>query len=199
LRLEARITCVPAIRAHSSGKTHVRTASTQASTDSIGSTGLRFHCSSWGGSFGSAAEYHQLDFWIGDWDTFEADAPTGPSIARARVEPIAQGCAIHELYEQTDGLVGDSILSWDPVRKQWQQTWVTNRGSLMVLWGDFKNGAMILEGESHLRDGKSVMQRITWKVQDDGVRESAVLSKDGGKTWTPAFDVLFRRRADKRE
>ena len=142
----------------------------------------------------SAKEYHLLDFWIGDWDTFETDTPGGPSIARARVEPIAQGCAIHELYEQVDGLIGDSILSYDPVRKQWQQTWVTNRGAIMVLWGNFKDGALILEGEAHLRDGKSVMQRITWKVQDDGVRESAVLSKDGGKTWTAAFDVLFRKR-----
>ena len=43
------------------------------------------------------------------------------------------------------------------------------------------------------------MQRITWKAQDKGVRESAVLSKDGGKTWTPAFDVLFLKHADKRE
>ena len=142
----------------------------------------------------SAAEYRQLDFWIGDWDTFETGVPGGPSVARARVEPIAQGCAIHELYEQVDGLVGDSILSYDPVRKQWQQTWVTNRGSIMVLWGKFKDGALVLEGEVHLRDGKSAMQRITWKAQDDGVRESAVLSKDGGKTWTPAFDVLFRKR-----
>lgn len=146
-----------------------------------------------------AAEYHQLDFWIGDWDTFETDAPGGLSVARARVEPIVQGCAIHELYEQNDGLVGDSILSYDPVRKQWQQTWVTNRGSIMVLWGNFKDGALILEGEAHLRDGKSVMQRITWKAQDKDVRESAVLSKDGGKTWTPAFDVLFIKREDKRE
>lgn len=147
----------------------------------------------------SATEYHQLDFWIGDWDTFETDAPGEPSVARARVEPIAQGCAIHELYEQNDGLVGDSILSYDPVRKQWQQTWVTNRGSIMVLWGNFKDGALVLEGEAHLHDGKSVMQRITWKAQDKGVRESAVLSKDGGKTWTPAFDVLFLKREDKRE
>lgn len=142
----------------------------------------------------SAAEYHQLDFWIGDWNTFESDAPGGPSVARARVEPIAQGCALHELYEQSDGLIGDSILSYDPVRKQWQQTWVTNRGSLMVLWGIFKEGALVLEGEAHLRDGTSVRQRITWKAQDQGVRESAVLSKDGGKTWTPAFDVLFLKR-----
>jgi hypothetical protein len=147
----------------------------------------------------SAAEYHQLDFWIGDWDTFETESPGGPSIARARVEPIAQACALHELYEQTDGLIGDSILSYDPVRNQWQQTWVTNRGSIMVLWGNFKDGVLVLEGESHLRDGTSVRQRITWQVQDKGVRESAVLSKDGGLTWTPAFDVLFLKRGDARQ
>ena len=141
-----------------------------------------------------AAEYHQLDFWIGDWDTFETDVSGGPSVARARVTPIAQGCAIHELYEQTDGLIGDSILSYDPVRKQWQQTWVTNRGSIMMIWGTFKDGALVLEGESHLRDGKAVIQRITWKAQNGGVRESAVMSKDGGKTWAPAFDVLFLQR-----
>lgn len=144
----------------------------------------------------TAAEYRQLDFWLGDWDTFETDAPDGPSIARARVKPIAEGCAIHELYEQADGLVGDSILSYDQVRKQWQQTWVTNRGTLMVLWGNFKDGALVLEGEVHLRDGETTMQRITWEAQGNGVRESAVLSKDGGKTWTPAFDVLFLKRAD---
>ena len=145
----------------------------------------------------SAKEYRQLDFWIGDWDTFESDTPGGASVARARVEPIAQGCAIHELYEQADGLVGDSILSYDPVRKQWQQTWVTNRGSIMVLWGNLKDGALILEGEVHLQNGKSVIQRITWEAKGKGVRESAVLSKDGGKTWAAAFDVLFRRRVDR--
>jgi len=138
--------------------------------------------------------YHQLDFWIGDWETLDADSPDGPSIARARVDPIAQGCAIHELYEQTDGLIGDSILSYDPVRKQWQQTWVTNRGSLMVLWGNFLGGALVLEGEAHLRDGTSIRQRITWELRDQGVREWAVMSKDAGRTWAPAFDVLFVRR-----
>jgi hypothetical protein len=142
----------------------------------------------------TAPEYRQLDFWIGDWDTFETDASAGPSIARARIKAIAQGCAIHELYEQSDGLIGDSILSYDAVRKQWQQTWVTNRGGLMVLWGNFKDGELVLEGEVHLRIGKSVMQRITWKSEAKGVRESALVSKDAGKTWTPAFDVLFKRR-----
>jgi hypothetical protein len=152
--------------------------------------------SSWGCS---AAEYHLLDFWIGDWDTFDSDAPGGPSVARARVEPIAMGCAMHELYQQQDGLIGDSILSYDPVRKAWQQTWVTNRGSLMVITGNFRDGALVLEGEAHLMDGRTVAQRITWKNENDGVRESAVLSKDGGKTWAPAFDVVFRRHRGDRD
>lgn len=146
----------------------------------------------------NAVEYRQLDFWIGDWETFEADTPDGSPVASARVESIAQGCAIHELYEQADGLVGDSILSHDPVRKQWQQTWLTNRGSIMLLWGNFRDGALVLEGEVHLQDGRTVMQRITWKEQDDGVRESAHMSKDGGRTWAPAFDVLFRKSRGQR-
>ena len=108
--------------------------------------------------------------------------------------PIAGGCAIHELYEQNDGLVGDSILSYDPVRRQWQQTWVTNRGSIMVLWGELRDGALVLEGEVHLHDGTTALQRITWRTEGDGVRETALLSRDGGETWTPAFDVIFRKR-----
>lgn len=140
--------------------------------------------------------YRQFDFWIGDWDTFEADAPDGPSIARARIEPVAEGCALRERYEQSDGLVGDSILSYDAVRQQWQQTWVTNRGALMVLWGRFDAGALTLEGDVHLADGRTVRQRITWTKQGDAVREAAVSSKDGGKTWAPAFDVVFRKRAN---
>jgi hypothetical protein len=141
----------------------------------------------------SAVEYRQFDFWIGDWDTFEINDPNGPSIARAEITPIVDGCALHERYEQTDGLVGDSILSFDPVRRQWQQTWVTHRGSNMVLWGELRDGALVLEGEVHLHDGATVLQRITWQTEGDAVRETAVLSRDGGEHWEPAFDVLFRK------
>ncbi|WP_395646034.1 hypothetical protein [Terricaulis sp.] len=142
----------------------------------------------------STVEYRQFDFWIGEWDTFEADDLNGPSIARASITPIVDGCALHERYEQADGLVGDSILSFDPVRRRWQQTWITNRGSNMVLWGELRDGALVLEGEVHLHDGATVLQRITWRREGDAVRETAVLSGDGGARWEPAFDVLFRKR-----
>ncbi len=142
----------------------------------------------------SAVEYRQFDFWIGDWDTFESEDLNGPSIARAWIGPIVDGCALHERYEQSDGLVGDSILSFDPVRRQWQQTWITNRGSNMVLWGELRDGALVLEGEVHLHDGATILQRITWRTEGEAVRETAVLSRDGGAHWEPAFDVLFRKR-----
>lgn len=142
----------------------------------------------------TSPEYRQFDFWIGDWDTFESDAPEGPSVARARVRSIAGGCAIHELYEQNDGLIGDSILSYDQVRKKWQQTWVTNRGSLMVIAGNLADGVIVLEGDVHTGDGRTVLQRIAWERKGDDVREWAMQSRDGGKSWTPAFDVVFRKR-----
>jgi hypothetical protein len=135
-------------------------------------------------------DYRQLDFWLGDWDTFDS-GDTKASVARAHVDLIAAGCAVHERYEQTDGLIGDSILSFDPVRKRWQQTWVTNYGSLMVISGQFKDGALTLDGTVHFRSGRSLLQRITWKPAGGGVLESSVTSKDAGKTWEPAFDVLF--------
>ncbi|HEY6941308.1 DUF1579 family protein [Dokdonella sp.] len=142
------------------------------------------------------AAYHQLDAWIGEWDVFDTEAPSGPVQGRTIVRSIVGGCALHERYEQADGLVGDSILSYDAARRQWQQTWVTNRGSFMAIAGNAKNdGALVLEGEVHLANGTTVLQRITWTMQGTDVRESAVVSKDRGATWTPAFDVLFRTRA----
>ncbi len=147
----------------------------------------------------AAAEYRQLDFWIDDWDTFEADTPGGPSVARTHVDRIAQGCGLHELYEQDDGLIGDSILSYDAARKQWQQTWITNRGSLMVIVGNFVDGRLVLEGEVHRGDGGTALQRISWHAEGGGVRESALISRDQGKTWSPAFDVLFLKHKDSRQ
>lgn len=140
-------------------------------------------------------EYRRFDFWIGDWDVFEADARGEPAQARATVERVAGGCAIRERYEQADGLVGESLLSYDAAHARWQQTWVTNRGSLMRIAGTSMEGAMVLEGETHLKDGTSVRQRITWRKEGSDVRESALVSKDDGRTWTSAFDMVFRRRA----
>jgi hypothetical protein len=108
------------------------------------------------------------------------------------VDAILGGCAIHERYEQSDGLIGESFSIYDATRKVWHQTWVTNRGSLLVLEGRFQDGSLTLEAKTTDKDGKPMLIRGTWEAQPNGVRETAVSSKDGGKTWDPYFDILFK-------
>jgi hypothetical protein len=150
------------------------------------------------GPYCATPEYHQLDFWIGDWDTIDMqDHPDGkgPSIARARIESILGGCALHELYEQTDGLVGQSYSLYVASRKIWHQSWVNNGGGLWLQEGTFdKDGMLTLTATTISKDGTEVHHKITWAKQGDGVREVSVASKDGGKSWQPEFDCLFVKR-----
>src|SRR6185436_450636 len=87
----------------------------------------------------ASAEYRQFDFWAGDWDAYDADDVSGNvsgnaiPAARVHVDPILDGCALREDYRGVSGLVGQSLRTYDSVRRVWHQSWVTNRGQLLVL------------------------------------------------------------------
>jgi hypothetical protein len=139
----------------------------------------------------AAPEYRQLDFWIGDWDAYDL-ADANKRVARNRVDAILDGCALREVYEQTDGLVGQSFSVYDASRKVWHQTWVTNHGQLLVIEGRFQDGRLTLTGTQPAAAGPPKTVRAVWYPQEEGVRETAEASGDGGKTWKPLFDILFR-------
>jgi hypothetical protein len=143
----------------------------------------------------SAPEYRQFDFWIGDWDAFDVAAPATVS-AHIRVDSILSGCVLEETYEGANGARGQSFSIYDKSRGVWHQTWVTNRGKLLVIEGKIQDGAMILTGSDKTADGKPRLVCGTWKVSSEGVRETAVTSTDNGANWTPWFDLLFRPHAD---
>ena len=76
-------------------------------------------------------EYRQFDFWVGDWDAY--DLPDmAKAVARIQVSSIMEGCALREVYVQKDGLNGESFTLWDASRGRWHQSWVTNRGALLL-------------------------------------------------------------------
>jgi hypothetical protein len=138
-------------------------------------------------------EYHQFDFFLGDWDVFDV----GSSKVKAHnvVTRMLDGCAVREVYTRTDGYVGESFSVYDSTRAIWHQSWVTNRGELLLLDGALKNGDMVLSGPNRTQTGTSTIRGI-WHVQANGsVRETAEQSIDGGKSWSPVFDLEFRRRA----
>jgi hypothetical protein len=139
----------------------------------------------------SGAEYHQFDFFIGDWDAYDAAAPTKVT-ARDQVTPMVGGCAVREVYEQNDGMVGESFSVYDRGRHLWHQSWVTNRGQVLLLDGRFENGRLTLTATDYQSAGGPSLLRGIWYTQGDGVRETAERSTDGGKTWKPEFDILFR-------
>lgn len=139
------------------------------------------------------AGYREFDFWVGDWDVFDVATPTTPT-ARVSVESMLDGCALRESYEDARGLKGQSISSYDRAGRVWQQTWVTNRGELLVLHGSFRGNEMVLEGADVLADGRRRLVKGVWKRAAEGVEEAAVTSLDDGRTWTPWFDLIFRPR-----
>jgi ketosteroid isomerase-like protein len=136
-------------------------------------------------------EYRSFDFWMGDWKAFDADNPA-KAVAHTRVDRILDGCVLLEDYEGTDGSHGESFTIYDASRQVWHQSWVTNHGVVLVIEGKLQSGEMVLSGVSHPSDGKEKFVRGVWKPVTGGVRETAVTSTDGGKTWNPWFDLMFR-------
>jgi hypothetical protein len=141
-------------------------------------------------AFCSAPEYRQFDFWLGDWDAFDQDNLSS-AVARIKVERILDGCVLREDYQGAGGLKGQSFTLYDASRGSWHQSWVTNRGQLLIIEGAFDGAQMVLSGSEHTSTGEKLV-RGTWKQANAGVRENAMTSTDGGKSWKPWFDLQFR-------
>ena len=108
------------------------------------------------------------------------------------MDRILDGCVLREDYQDSRGHKGQSLSIYDLSRKVWHQSWVTNRGELLVIEGECRHGEMVLNGEDRTASGEKRKVRGTWRLVEAGVRETAVTSVDGGKTWSLWFDLLFR-------
>jgi hypothetical protein len=139
----------------------------------------------------SAPEYRLFDFWIGEWEV----RSDGAAIAQSRIEAGRDGCTIDEHYEQTDGYHGSSVSFYDAFLRKWRQTWVDAAGSVGEFSGAFTAGAMRFEGETHTRNGRRVLRRMTLTPESAGrVRQYSEASTDGGRTWQRHYDFLYIRR-----
>ena len=141
----------------------------------------------------SEPEYRQFDFWVGDWDVW---TPKGGLAGTNRIDRILGGCVLQENWKGARGLTGTSFNTYDPGDKKWHQTWVDDQGTLLLLAGEFKDGKMVLSGDTPAHGTmKPAIQRITWSPLPDGsVRQLWESSEDAGKTWTIAFDGYYRHK-----
>jgi hypothetical protein len=146
-------------------------------------------------------EHRQFDFWLGEWDVYSGSQLAGTNSITSEHD----GCVIAEHWVGTSGLTGSSLNVYDAATRRWHQTWVDSSGSLLLLNGRFADGAMRLASDAvsdaHDTDPGSdarrgTLDRITWTPNADGtLRQLWEQSTDGGRSWTIAFDGVYRRRA----
>ncbi len=140
----------------------------------------------------AAPQSHQFDFWIGEWEVSLRDGTK--VVGFNRILPILDGCVLQENWRGVSESAGSSFNFYDPQRKRWRQLWVWREGTTLELEGGYSDGQMILEGDSIEPDGKSARNRITWfDNADRTVRQFWEISRDGGKTWKPVFDGIYRK------
>jgi len=141
----------------------------------------------------SSGQYHQFDFWIGDWNVTSNGQPAGTN----SVYPIHDGCALMENWQGAGvgGISGSSFNIYDQANDRWHQTWVDGSGTLLELNGGLQDGNMVMTGERPATDGNGITtHRITWTPNADGsVRQLWDASKDG-QNWTVLFDGLYVKR-----
>ena len=135
-------------------------------------------------------EQRQFDFWLGDW---EVSDPSGRVVGHNRIEAILGGKVIQEHWRGAKGSSGTSLNAYLPGRRAWHQTWVDDQGEVLELSGGLVGASMVLEGRTPTGQGDR-RERISWTPLPDGrVRQHWEQSLDGGRTWTTAFEGVYRR------
>ena len=134
--------------------------------------------------------YKQFDFWLGDWSVTK---PDGKPAGHNHIEKLYSGCVLQEHWTSASGGAGSSFNIYDGARHVWHQTWVDSSGALLELEGGLKDGSMVMRGEQVQPDGKILLNRITWTPKDGNIRQLWEVSSDAGKTWSVAFDGLYRK------
>ncbi|MBL7863990.1 MAG: hypothetical protein JNK10_03885 [Cyclobacteriaceae bacterium] len=136
----------------------------------------------------------QFHFWLGNWETFN---PAGKLVGTNNIVLQQGGCVMQENWTSTGGpYTGTSYNFYNTATGKWNQQWIDNMGGSLQLEGEFNGTQMILKSkETKKRNGQLQIDRITWTPNPDGtVRQLWEASTDQEKTWTVAFDGLYKRK-----
>jgi hypothetical protein len=142
-------------------------------------------------------QHHQLDFWVGDWQVF--DAQTNRLVALDQVSKRFAGCVVEEnltfltdMYRRPGvpvRLAGIAVNRFDG--RQWLQMWADNQWGAILLRGTpGTEGDMVFVTviPSRNRDVKLVYQ----KRADGTVRILQYVAPAGSGKWAQYGDLINR-------
>lgn len=136
--------------------------------------------------------FHALDFWVGDWDVYDAQANR---IGTNRIDSQESGCVIAETWRGTAGDSGRSMNFYVPESSVWRQVWVNHVGDVLTMDGHAVDGAMWFEGESRSRRGGARQNRTVLTALPGGrVRQTIHVRSGAEAPWELAFDGVYVAR-----
>jgi hypothetical protein len=142
----------------------------------------------------SSPESRQFDFWVGEWEVTDSAGRVPMGSSRVVIEEL--GCVVHENWTGQGGGTGQSFNFYQRRTGKWEQMWVSSAGSYLHLIGGLEGRTMVLQAEIPAPNGTgTVLSQLRWSPEPDGrVRQLWRQSRDGGQTWTVAFDGWYRRK-----
>mgnify|MGYP006403486695 CR=1 FL=1 len=142
----------------------------------------------------SSEKHRQFDFWLGEWTVTQTN---GTLAGTNHIRLNENGCVLHEHYRTPTGYEGESLNIYDQSRDVWHQTWVDNQGTLLLIEGGWRDGAMVMEGQGFVAPGKSALNRITWTPNPDGTVRQHWQYQDEKQQWITMFDGLYKKTPSK--
>jgi len=142
-------------------------------------------------------QHHQLDFWVGNWQVF--DAATKQLVAIERVEKHSEGCIVQEnltfltdMYRRPGvkyRLAGIGVNRFDG--ENWLQMWADNQwGAIFLRGAPDADGNMVFVTviPSRKRDVK-----LVYENRPDGtVRILQYVAPAGSGKWVKYGDLIYR-------
>ena len=134
--------------------------------------------------------YHDFDFWIGEWSVYKYGTDT--LVGNSKIESINDSTAIRETYHSTKNKYhGTSLNKFDKTKGKWEQFWVDNSGLTLHIKGGLKGEKMVMRGKTLSADKSVTHNRITWEKEGDYVRQTWETSTDK-ENWTVSFDGIYK-------
>jgi hypothetical protein len=142
-------------------------------------------------------QHHQFDFWVGDWQVFEAKS--NRLVGYDRVEKHSHGCIVQQnLTMVTDLYRGPGVgyrMSGIGVNRfdgeGWLELWADDTWGAIALRGTLDaHGSMVL---TTLTPSRNRDLRLVWEQQPDGsVRTLQYVAPAGSGKWELFGDLIYR-------
>jgi hypothetical protein len=151
----------------------------------------------------SQPESSQFDFWIGDWVLTWPGEQMGLAEGQQgsgtnKIRKVLGGCVIEENFSTVDqSFIGKSWSVYNSQKREWQQTWVDNRGGYLLFTGAITDGKMELRTQQFERKGKIYISRTVFeKISENSLDWNWQRSEDNNKTWVNLWNIHYERIKD---